>query len=132
MDERREKGGTMKRAPVLRTLSEGHHHGLVQARRLQRATEATSADAAAKGFLDFWQKDTAIHFRKEEEVLLAVMARYGGALSREPLVQMLEDHTRIRGLVMQLSDDAIGGKFDQRRSMRSESASKHTSALRSE
>ena len=66
----------MKRAPELRTLSEDHHHGLVQARRLQRATEATSAEAAAKGFLEFWRKDTAIHFRKEEEILLPVMARY--------------------------------------------------------
>jgi hemerythrin-like domain-containing protein len=99
----------MKRAPELRTLSEDHQHGLVQARRLRRTTEATSAEAAAKGFLDFWQKDTAIHFRKEEEVLLPVMARYGGDLSREPLVEMLEDHARIRGLVMQLSDEAIGG-----------------------
>jgi len=99
----------MKRAPELRTLSEDHHHGLVQARRLQRATEATSAEAAAKGFLEFWRKDTAIHFRKEEEILLPVMARYGGDLSREPVVEMLEDHARIRGLVMQLSDEAIGG-----------------------
>jgi hemerythrin-like domain-containing protein len=99
----------MKRAPELRTLSEDHHHGLVQARRLRRTRDADSAEAAAKGFLDFWQKDTAIHFRKEEEVLLPVMARYGGDLSREPLVEMLEDHARIRGLVMQLSDEAIRG-----------------------
>jgi hemerythrin-like domain-containing protein len=102
----------MKRTPELRSLSEDHHHGLVHARRLRRATEAgeaNSAEAAAKGFLDFWQKDTALHFRKEEEVLLPVMARYGGDVSREPLVEMLEDHARIRGLVMQLSDEVIGG-----------------------
>jgi hemerythrin-like domain-containing protein len=102
----------MKRTPELRTLSEDHHHGLVQARRLRRvaeAGEADSAEAVAKGFLDFWQKDTAHHFRKEEEVLLPIMARYGGDLSREPLVVMLEEHARIRGLVMQLSDEAIGG-----------------------
>ncbi|HET7269529.1 MAG TPA: hemerythrin domain-containing protein [Rubrobacter sp.] len=99
----------MKRTPELRTLSEDHHHGLVQALRLQRATKVNSAEAVVKGFLDFWQKDTAIHFRKEEEVLLPVMARYGGDLSREPLVEMLEDHARIRGLVMQLSDEALGG-----------------------
>jgi hemerythrin-like domain-containing protein len=102
----------MKRTPELRTLSEDHHHGLVQARQLRRAKEADEADsaeAAGKGFLDFWQKDIAIHFRKEEEVLLPVMARYGGDLSREPLVEMIEDHARIRGLVMQLSDEAIGG-----------------------
>ena len=102
----------MKRTPELRTLSEDHHHALVQARQLRRATEvdvADSAEAAVKGFLDFWQKDTALHFRKEEEVLLPVMARYGGDFFSEPFVEMLEDHARIRGLVMQLSDEVIGG-----------------------
>jgi hemerythrin-like domain-containing protein len=107
MDAREED--RMKRTPELRTLSEDHHHGLVQARQLRRATEADSAEAAVKGFLDFWQKDTALHFRKEEEVLLPVMARYGGDFFSEPLVEMIEDHGRIRGLVMQLSDEAIGG-----------------------
>jgi|SRR5215207_3123386 len=112
MDARQRKGETMKRTPELRTLSEDHHHGLVHARRLRRAAEGdeiTSAESTARDFLDFWQKDTALHFRKEEEVLLPVMARYGGDISREPVVEMIEDHARIRGLVMQLSDEAIGG-----------------------
>src|SRR5215203_2795014 len=112
MDARQGKGETMKRTPELRTLSEDHHHGLVHARRLRRATEGdetTSAESTARDFLDFWQKDTALHFRKEEEVLLPVMARYGGDFFSEPLVEMIEDHARIRGLVMQLSDEAIGG-----------------------
>ena len=112
MDGYQRKGETMKRAPELRTLSEDHHHGLVHARRLRRAAEGdeiTSAESTARDFLDFWQKDTALHFRKEEEVLLPVMARYGGDISREPVVEMIEDHARIRGLVMQLSDEAIGG-----------------------
>ena len=112
MDGRQRKGETMKRTPELRTLSEDHHHGLVHARRLRRAAEGdeiTSAESTARDFLDFWQRDTALHFRKEEEVLLPVMARYGGDLSQEPLVEMLEEHARIRGLVMRLSDEAIGG-----------------------
>jgi hypothetical protein len=61
----------MKRTPELRSLSEDHHHGLVHARRLRMATEAGEADSAesvARGFLDFWQKDTALHFRKAPEV----------------------------------------------------------------
>src|SRR5215213_8331856 len=37
------------------------------------------------------------------------MARYKGDLSRQPLLEMLEDHARIRGLVMQLSGEAIAG-----------------------
>jgi iron-sulfur cluster repair protein YtfE (RIC family) len=112
MDAGKGKGDTMKLTPELRSLSEDHHHGLVHARRLRRATEADEADSAesvARGFLNFWQKDTALHFRKEEEVLLPVMARYKGDLSRQPLLEMLEDHARIRGLVMQLSDEAIAG-----------------------
>jgi iron-sulfur cluster repair protein YtfE (RIC family) len=112
MDERQRKGDTMKRTPELRTLSEDHHHGLVQARRLRKAAEGeetNSAEAAVKGFLDFWQKETALHFRKEEEILLPIMARYGGDLSREPLVEMIQDHAHIRGLVMQLSDETMGG-----------------------
>jgi hemerythrin-like domain-containing protein len=112
MDARQRKGETMKRTPELRTLSEDHHHGLVHARRLRRAAEGdeiTSAESTARDFLDFWQRDTALHFRKEEEVLLPVMARYGGDISREPLVEIIEDHAHIRGLVMQLSDEAMGG-----------------------
>jgi iron-sulfur cluster repair protein YtfE (RIC family) len=112
MGGRQRKGDMMKRTPELRTLSEDHHHGLVHARRLRRAAEGdetNSAEPAAKGFLDLWQKETALHFRKEEEVLLPVMARHGGDLSQKPLVEMLEGHARIRGLVMRLSDDVIGG-----------------------
>ena len=39
------------------------------------------------------------------------MACCGRDLSREPLVEMLEDHGRIRSLAMQLSDEAIGGNI---------------------
>ena len=102
----------MKRMPELRTLSEDHHHGLVQARQLRRAAEGDEvhpAEATARGFLDFWQNDTAIHFRKEEEVLLPVVARYGGDVGQDPLVEMLAQHARIRGLVMRLSDEVVGG-----------------------
>jgi iron-sulfur cluster repair protein YtfE (RIC family) len=102
----------MKRTPELRTLSEDHHHGLVHARRLRRAAEgekANSAEPVAKEFLDFWQKEIAIHFRKEEEVLLPVVARYGGDVVQDPLVEMLAQHARIRGLVMRLSDEVVGG-----------------------
>src|SRR5215208_1459711 len=67
--ERHRKGDAMKRRPELRTLSEDHHHGLVHARRLRRAAEgdeANSAEFVAKEFLEFWQKETAIHLRSYE------------------------------------------------------------------
>ena len=59
----------MKRMPELRTLSEDHHHGLVQARQLRRAAEGDEvhpAEATARGFLEFWQNDTAVHLRGYE------------------------------------------------------------------
>jgi hemerythrin-like domain-containing protein len=107
------KGESMKRHPSLREFSDDHHQGLVHARRLRKAASGggdNSADTARK-FLEFWQRDTSLHFRKEEEVLLPVLARYGGDLGEQPLVQMLVQHARIRGLVMQLSDDLEQNKF---------------------
>jgi hemerythrin-like domain-containing protein len=106
------EGAAMKRKPELRTLTEDHHHGLVHARRLHRmqeGEEANSLESAAKEFLDFWQKETSIHFRKEEEVLLPVVARYGGDLSQDSLIEMLAQHAHIRALIMRLSDEVMGG-----------------------
>ena len=68
----------MKRAAELRSLSEDHHRGLVHARRLRKAASGEGGDPVqtAKAFLGFWQRETSAHFRKEEEVLLPVLARY--------------------------------------------------------
>jgi iron-sulfur cluster repair protein YtfE (RIC family) len=105
----------MKRAEELRPLSDDHHQGLVQARRLREAAAGERTEPleeAARNFLDFWQKDTSAHFRREEEVLLPVLARYGqDVLNREPVVEMLGQHARIRGLVMQLSDEHADGNL---------------------
>lgn len=97
----------MKRTTALRGLSDDHHHGLVQARRLQRAASGETGDLteAARTFLKFWREETSTHFRKEEEVLLPVLARNGVAPDRESLAEMLAQHARIRGLVMQLGDE---------------------------
>jgi hemerythrin-like domain-containing protein len=103
----------MKRAPELRDLSDHHHRGLVQARRLRRAAagdEANMPEETAEAFLEFWQEGTTTHFREEEEVLLPVLARYReNVLGREPVVEMLLQHARIRGLVIGLSDEVKGG-----------------------
>ena len=97
----------MKRYPSLRPFSDDHHQGLVNARRLRRAAsgEGASSVDTARDFLDFWQTDTSLHFRKEEEVLLPVLARHGGDLDEQAILQMLTQHARIRGLAMQLSDE---------------------------
>src|SRR5919107_4247061 len=98
----------MKRAPELRDLSDHHHRGLVQARRLKIAAtgdEANMPEETAEAFLEFWQEGTTAHFREEEEVLLPVLTRYGGEIGSEPVAEMLAQHAQIRGLVMQLSDE---------------------------
>jgi iron-sulfur cluster repair protein YtfE (RIC family) len=97
----------MKRHPSLRPFSDDHHQGLVNARRLRRASSGKGSSSAgtARDYLGFWQRDTSHHFRKEEEVLLPVLARYGGDLGERPILQMLTQHARIRGLAMQLSDE---------------------------
>ena len=103
----------MKRAPELRDLSDHHHRGLVQARRLKivaTGDEANMPEETAEAFLEFWQEGTTTHFREEEEVLLPVLARYReDLLGREPVVEMLLQHARIRGLVMGLSDEVKDG-----------------------
>ncbi len=96
----------MKRHPGLRTFSDDHHHGLVHARRLKRAEQADLTEVAG-AFLEFWRLETSLHFRKEEAVLLPVLARHGGDLSQSSLVEMLAQHARIRGLAMQLGDELV-------------------------
>jgi iron-sulfur cluster repair protein YtfE (RIC family) len=101
----------MKRTAELQGLSEDHHHGLVQARRLRRAGSGEGVDPTemSGAFLDFWQKDTSAHFRKEEEVLLPVLARHEvDLLVQKQVVEMLAQHAQIRGLVMELSDEVEG------------------------
>src|SRR5918992_2906427 len=97
----------MRPLPSLRPFSDDHHQGLVNARQLRKAASGEGANSAgtAGNFLDFWQRDTSLHFRKEEEVLLPVLARYGGDFGKQPIVQMLTQHALIRGLAMQLSDE---------------------------
>src|SRR3712207_9568187 len=114
----------MKRHPSLRPFSDDHHQGLVNARRLRRTASGDGGSSVdtARDFLEFWQRDTSRHFRKEEEVLLPVLARYGEDLGEQPILQMLTQHALIRGLAMQLSDELEQGKIreDTLRNLRSE------------
>ncbi len=97
----------MKRHADLRSFSDDHHQGLVNARRLKRAVAGEGIELvdAARDFLEFWRQDTSPHFRKEEEVLLPVLARHGGNLAEPSVVEMLAQHARIRGLAMELGDE---------------------------
>jgi iron-sulfur cluster repair protein YtfE (RIC family) len=88
------------------------HQVLEHARRLAAAAPENDVVLAdtARSFLTFWQGDASILFRKEEEVLLPVLARHGGNLEEKSIVRMLAQHAAIRGLVMELSDEAVRGE----------------------
>ncbi len=84
----------LKRDPALAQLSRDHHHALVLAQRLRRATDADAA-AVADAFLDHWKSEEREHFRIEEEVLLPALARHG-VVEHPSVSRVLLDHVRIR------------------------------------
>lgn len=84
----------MKRHRTLVPLSHDHHHALVEARRLRCAAEGPGSSAAASAFLRFFASETVGHFRAEEELLFPTVVDFPEA--REPIVQALLEHQRIR------------------------------------
>jgi hemerythrin-like domain-containing protein len=97
----------VKRHPALVTLSQDHHHGLVQAKRLRAGAEAGDARAAARNFLRFFEGETVRHFREEEEQLFPLLADLGEA--REPLVHVLLEHQRLHALAGRLAAQVEAG-----------------------
>src|SRR6478672_9537241 len=84
----------MKRSDALAQLSRDHHHGLVVAQRLNRATE-TTAVAARDTFLTFWETEGRDHFRVEEDVLLPAFARHH-APTDDAVTRVLIEHADLR------------------------------------
>ena len=84
----------MKRSDALAQLSRDHHHGLVVAQRLNRATK-TTAPAARETFLTFWETEARDHFRVEEDVLLPAFARHH-APTDDAVTRVLTDHADLR------------------------------------
>jgi iron-sulfur cluster repair protein YtfE (RIC family) len=93
----------MKRSEALAYLSRDHHHGLVVAQRLRRATPA-SADAARDTFLEFWNTEGHEHFRAEEDLLLPVFARYEPP-THAAVLRVLTDHVELRRRAADLTPD---------------------------
>lgn len=84
----------MKRSAALASLSRDHHHALVVAQQLRRATDETAGDVRA-AFLAYWMSHGRLHFRSEEETLLPGYAAYGDA--HHPVVlTVLGEHVAIR------------------------------------
>ena len=89
------------------SLSHDHHHALVAARRLGRAASLDADPApAVASFVSFFETESSVHFREEEEHVFPLVASVGEA---QPLVvRALLDHQSLRALVRRLesSDDA--------------------------
>ena len=94
----------MKRDEALTPLSHDHHQALHQALRLKRADESSAA-AALRDMVDFFDAHGALHFRVEEEVLLPAFVRDGGADATDAAIaRVLTDHVWIRARIGALRD----------------------------
>lgn len=100
----------MKRHPALVPLSHDHHHGLVEARRLRRATALPAAERrdAAAAFVRFFALESRPHFRDEEEQLFPLLV---GAEepATELVVQALLEHQRLHALANALENELASG-----------------------
>jgi hemerythrin-like domain-containing protein len=98
----------IKRHPTLYPLSHHHHHALVRALEIRRASERpeperTAALRQAGGALvEFWKSTGSIHFREEEEVLLPACARHVNIAEEPAFVRMLSEHAAIRARLQEL------------------------------
>lgn len=93
----------MRRRPELAGLSRDHHHALVIAQTLRRAT-AESAEETRSALLAYWGDHGSVHFELEERILLPAFAAYGS--SHHPLVaRTLCDHVEIRQRVNAFASD---------------------------
>lgn len=90
-----------KRDPALVPLSHDHHHALVIAMLLRRATDET-APGTRQAFMDFWQHECGGHFHIEEQVLFPAYAKVAG--ENDPvLIRALADHAKIRAMATALA-----------------------------
>ena len=100
----------MKRHDSLIPLTHDHHHALAQARRLKAAAKGSDEDRLrqAREFLDFFESDTLVHFREEEEVVfpLAVDDVRAAALIGRVVLQ----HVQIHALVARLAAEVEAGR----------------------
>jgi hemerythrin-like domain-containing protein len=92
-----------RRHDALIPLTHDHHHALVQARALIGASQADERRRveAARTFLDFYRRDTLLHFHEEEEVLFPRLLESVESIP-QALIRVLADHIRIHGMVTRL------------------------------
>jgi iron-sulfur cluster repair protein YtfE (RIC family) len=99
----------MKRRAELHPLSEHHHHVLVVALDIRRASESSAPDRdqklrkLAESLLRFWDQSGKTHFIEEEQVLLPKYARHFRLDEDAEIMHMLADHASIRAQSEDLS-----------------------------
>ena len=100
-----------KRRNELIPLTHDHHHALKQARRMIAAAEAGSDEKreVALDFARFYEEDSLVHFREEEEILFPLLLENVEAAPQE-LVTVLLDHVHIHGLVARLNASLVSGE----------------------
>lgn len=89
----------MRRSEALRSLSRDHHQALSIGRDLRRATDA---EAAAERFLEFWNREGALHFRLEEEVLLPYWDLLG-TVHAEAAERLAREHLQLRSAALRVA-----------------------------
>jgi hemerythrin-like domain-containing protein len=92
-----------RRHDALIPLTHDHHHALVQARALIAASQADEPRRveAARTFIDFYRRDTLLHFHEEEEVVFPRLLENVESIPHA-LISVLVDHVRIHGMVTRL------------------------------
>ncbi len=100
----------MRRSEALAPLSRDHHHALVVARELARATPENTVPVAHR-FVDFLEAHELAHFALEESVLLPAVPdeEPGPELAR----RVLDDHAFLRDALRRLrhSDPEPEGQY---------------------
>ena len=99
----------MKRHDGLIPLTHDHHHALVHAKALKRAAGESDDErlSAAGRFLDFYEHDTLLHFREEEEIVFPLVVDEAEA---EPVLgRLMMEHLRIHALVRKLRRETTSG-----------------------
>jgi hemerythrin-like domain-containing protein len=94
----------LERSEALAPLSRDHHQALYTALKLKRADESSAVDALQE-FIEFFDAYGALHFGVEEEVLMPLYVRDGGAdPTDETIVRVLTDHVWIRARIAALRE----------------------------
>jgi hemerythrin-like domain-containing protein len=93
----------MKRHQQLQSLSREHHNGLLASLLLKKGiAKGADPNTMANFTVDFWKNDLAVHFEKEETVLLPALRHRSFDESLNG--RLLEEHKLLRSYVHDLQD----------------------------